>query len=167
MSIKNSLHNWGIIKNAILNRWPEYISLCAESKKTELIKVATVLQEVKDNITEVDEKPPIPTAILFIVHEQDGSRMYFTDESFAKKSLFDVSVKYFNTTTDDDYSTNEDDDDTQEPYLEAFAKGKWANLQFLYKIKVNLEDLTKLSIKQKCEIVDIIGSVEHNKNFPI
>lgn len=104
------------------------------------------------NESESIDTKMIPT--LFIVHTGKKS-YYYTNEEFAKKNLFDVTMKY--------YAGNSDDDNP--PYFEAFGKGKWANLQLLYKLSLDIDNLCKLSITEKCTILNKIGNIEKNKKF--
>lgn len=61
----------------------------------------------------LENKTLIPT--LFVVY-YDNQYYYYTNEEYAKKQLFDLTMKFYNT----EYT---DEEETEEPYLEAFGKG--------------------------------------------
>ena len=101
---------------------------------------------------------------LFVVH--DGKHVYYyINEEYAKKQLFDVSMNYYNK----EYNSEAEREEFEEeaPYLEAFKKGKWANLQMMYKLSLDIDNLLKLSSKEKCDLVDKIGDIVENKKFDV
>jgi len=97
---------------------------------------------------------------LFVVHDVK-SVYYYTNQEYAKKQLFDVSMNYYNK--EDNSEAEREEFEEEAPYLEAFKKGKWANLQMVYKLSLDIENLFKLSSKEKCDLVNRIGTVENKK----
>jgi len=72
-------------------------------------------------------------------------------------------MKYYNTPYNNNDELEREEFEEEAPYLEAFKKGKWANLQMVYKLSLDIENLLKLSSKEKCDLVNRIGTVENKK----
>jgi hypothetical protein len=125
--------------------------------------------EIVDSLSSETQTPlPIPTPKreepmkpeLFVVH--DGKHVYYyTNQEYAKKQLFDVSMNYYNK--EDNSEAEREEFEEEAPYLEAFKKSRYANLQMMYKLSLDIDNLLKLSSKEKCDLVNRIGIVENKK----
>lgn len=121
------------------------ISTCTESK-----------------IVDLEKNKHIPE--LFIIYIKNR-RYYYVNEEYAKKNLFDLTMKYYNTEDEDEYEDDDENKNIIGPYLDAFGKGKKDNLQLLYTLTLDIENLCKFSTKEKCTLVNVIGRFEHNTKF--
>ena len=104
-----------------------------------------------DSVAATETEKGNPSPSLFVVKVKGFEDMFFYNEDFAKKSLFEVSI-------------NKVDDDDEAPFMKVYGKGKQnANLLFLYETTLDLSKMKSLSLDVMLSIVDLIGETKKAK----